>query len=449
VSTGRLREALTLVFTSAIFTISLEMMGFGEGFSSLGMLAKRQRLFFKGRVHGDIRAAGSFEPDARARAKIDPRQRLLVLLRELSTTWYDTLHRLSAAESHRQSLAESRPMNPRALDRLFGYQHSFDHPISLYATIGVVALLLIVPLAIELLVRLRRIESTLRRELYRRYLSWLIITPLLLAPILLGAGWMMIGIGVLSVLCYREYARATGLFRFKAISATVVAGIVLITLAVLDHWYRLFVALTPLTICAIASVGILADEPKGYIQRVALGIVGFLLFGTCLGHLAYFGNDENYRPLVILVILAVEMNDVFAFIVGKTIGGPKLCPNTSPNNTVSGAVGAPFLTTLLVLGIGMHLVPAEQLALHGITSPHELRLLIVFGVIISVVGQLGELMLSSIKRDLGLKDMGGLIPGHGGLLDRFDSLILVAPAAFHYANYVAGIGLHEPIKIFR
>ncbi len=65
--------------------------------------------------------------------------------------------------------------------------------------------------------------------------------------------------------------------------------------------------------------------------------------------------------------------------------------------------------------------------------------LIGLGIIVSVVGQFGDLMLSSIKRDLGIKDTAKLIPGHGGLLDRFDSLILVAPAVFHYVNYFVGI----------
>ena len=226
-----------------------------------------------------------------------------------------------------------------------------------------------------------------------------------------------------------------------------VLGIAAITFAVFDHWYRLFVALTPLTICTIAAVAILADQPKGYIQRVALGILGFLLFGTCLGYLGYMGNNTQYRPFVILVLVAVEMNDVFAFVVGKTIGGPKLCPNTSPKKTISGSLGAVILTTLLVMGIGVFLFPADEVQLHGISASKEMRFLVVLGIIIGVVGQFGDLMLSSIKRDLGLKDMGHLIPGHGGLLDRFDSLILVAPAVFHYANYVAGMGLAQPTQI--
>ena len=73
--------------------------------------------------------------------------------------------------------------------------------------------------------------------------------------------------------------------------------------------------------------------------------------------------------------------------------------------------------------------------------------LIELGVIISICGQFGDLLISSIKRDLDIKDMGILFPGHGGWLDRFDSLILVAPAVFHFVGYFRGIGLDEPARI--
>lgn len=339
-------------------------------------------------------------------------------------------------------------MNAAARERLFGYEHAFDHPVTAAVTAGLVALLVVTPLVFWLLARTGRVDAPLRAELLRRYYSWLVLCPLLLVPILLGAAWTIAGVGLLSLFCYREYARATGLFRERAISLVVVVGIVVITLAALDHWYRLFVALTPLTVSLIAAVAVLADRPKGYIQRVALGALGFLLFGTALGHLGYLANDPNYRPVMVLVILAVEMNDVFAFAVGKAVGRHPLAPNTSPRKTVEGAAGGAVLTTLLVVGVGLFIFPAEYRDRHGVTAAQEFRYLTTLGVIIGVVGLLGDLTLSSLKRDLGIKDFGTLIPGHGGLLDRFDSLILVAPAVFHFVNYVVGVGLHEPTNVF-
>ncbi len=83
----------------------------------------------------------------------------------------------------------------------------------------------------------------------------------------------------------------------------------------------------------------------------------------------------------------------------------------------------------------------------GTALDHPL-LLVGLGLIVSIAGQCGDLMLSSIKRDLGIKDMGVALPGHGGLLDRFNSLLLVAPASFHYIGYYSGFGLDQPTRIF-
>jgi phosphatidate cytidylyltransferase len=273
-----------------------------------------------------------------------------------------------------------------------------------------------------------------------RYRSWLVIILALLVPILLGAFWTILGIGVLSLFCYREYARATGLVREKWVSFLNVLGMLLLICATLDHWYRFFMALPSLTVASIAAFAILQDRPQGYIQRVALALFGYLLFGVCLGHLAYFANDTHYRSLIILVFLAVELNDVFAFCCGKTFGKRKLCPNTSPNKTIAGALGALVLTTLLVVGLGEFVFAGTGMA----TIPR----LIGLGFWLSIAGQFGDLMLSSIKRDLGIKDMDVTIPGHGGLLDRFDSVLLAAPVAFHYLNYFIGVGENQLQHVF-
>jgi phosphatidate cytidylyltransferase len=319
--------------------------------------------------------------------------------------------------------------------RLFGYDHAFDQPVTLWITLALIGVLIVVPLIIWLLARRRLIGDSLRTELTRRYLTWLVLVPLMLVPMLLGAAWTMAAVFVLSLLCYGEYARVTGLFRERTISIVVVLGIVAVNFAVVDHWYGFFMALFPLTVGSIAAAAILADRPQGYVQRVALGVLGFPLFGSALGHLGYMANDTNYRPIMLLVVLAVEANDVFAYVTGKTLGRHKLAPNTSPNKTFAGALGAVVLTTLLVELIG-HFVFAGTVLDDPIT-------LMNLGVIISVVGQLGDLMLSSIKRDIGIKDMGVALPGHGGMLDRFDSLILVAPAVFHYVGYLIGFGLNQ------
>jgi len=330
-------------------------------------------------------------------------------------------------------------LNPATRERLFGYQHAFDQPVTVGITLAVIVVVIVVPTLLWLLSRQGFIGPVQREELMKRYKSWLILIPLMGVPVLLGAFWTILAVAVLSLLCYREYARVTGLFREKTISFMVVVGIVVVNFAVLDHWYNFFVALFPLASGTIAAVAIFADRPKGYIQRVALGVLGFTLFGSAMAHLGYMANDANYRPILLLVFLAVELNDVFAFVVGKTIGQRKLAPNTSPNKTLGGALGALVLTTMLVAIVGHWVFPDTPL-----DSPPYL---VILGIIISIVGQLGDLMLSSIKRDLGIKDTGVTIPGHGGLLDRFDSLILVAPAVFHYVGYLIGFGLDQPARI--
>jgi phosphatidate cytidylyltransferase len=229
------------------------------------------------------------------------------------------------------------------------------------------------------------------------------------------------------------------LFREYLTTAVVALGVVAVGFAALDNWYRLFVALWPLTTVLILVATIPLDRPGGYIQRNALAIFAFTLLGAGLGHLGYMANDPGYRPLVLMLLAAVALNDVAAFTWGKLIGGRKLVPNTSPNKTISGAVGALCTTTALVAYLG-------SLIFAGTPMAHP-ALLLFLGVLVSVAGQCGDLMLSSVKRDIGIKDMGAALPGHGGIMDRFNSLLLMAPAVFHLINYVNGIGEGQPVRV--
>ena len=324
-------------------------------------------------------------------------------------------------------------------EKLIDLESAFDHPVTVGIVIGIGVLLVVTPIVFEALSRRGVVNETLRKELYLRYKSWLVMAPLIAGPVLLGPGCLMLAIGLLSLACYAEFARATGFFRHRLLSLVVVLGVLLLTFAALDHWYNFFVALPSLTIAILAVAAILADEPKGYIQRVALGALSYLLFGFCLAHLGYMANDALYRPLVLAIVVSVELNDVFAFCTGKLFGRRKIAPNTSPNKTLGGCIGALILTTMLFATLAHFIFKGTSLD----TPVH----LITMGLILSLAGQFGDLVISSVKRDLGVKDMGAIIPGHGGLLDRFDSLLLVPPALFHYIGYFIGFGVDQPTRI--
>jgi len=321
-------------------------------------------------------------------------------------------------------------MNQATWERLFGFWQAFDHPFTVASVICAAAGLIVTPVASWLLQRAGRIDAKLASEIHVRWKSWLGLVIVLFMTVLLGAAFLMAGVAVLSLLCYREYARATGLFREKTIGFVVVLGIFLVTFAVVDHYFKLFFASPALVVGALAIATIPQDRPKGYVQRVALGVLGFLLFGFFLGYIGFMGNHPGYRPIVILMVLAVELNDIFAFCVGKTLGGPKLLPQTSPGKTVAGSLGALVLTTALCVGLGSLVFSGTPLA--------RWDSLLIFGSGLSLLGQLGDLLLSSIKRDAGVKDLGHSIPGHGGFLDRFDSLVLVPPALFHFVSLHLG-----------
>jgi phosphatidate cytidylyltransferase len=321
-------------------------------------------------------------------------------------------------------------MSDTARERLFGWQSAFDHPVVLWATVGVAIGLVLTWAAARALLALGKIDRAAYAVLVTRWRSWLWLAVLMLGPILLGAAWVIGAVMVLSLLCYREYARVTGLFREKTISAVVVLGILAVTFAVVDHYDRLFFACAVLTSGLIAVGTLPQDRPKGYVQRVALGVLGFVLLGYSFGYVGFMANRQDYRPLLVLLLLAVELNDLFAFCVGKVMGGPKLLPGTSSGKTVAGALGALVLTTALVAGLG-------SVVFAG-TAMERWDRLVTVGVLIGVLGQLGDLMLSAIKRDVEVKETGAVLPGYGGLLDRFDSLVLVPPAVFHYLSLHLG-----------
>lgn len=318
-------------------------------------------------------------------------------------------------------------------------QGAFDHPVTIGIVAAAVAVVAIAFGVIGVMAARGRGTPELRRELWLRTASWCALLPLMMVPVLLGREWVIAAVTLLGLACLREFDRATGLFREPLVAGIVVLGILAVNFAALDHWYGFFVALWPLTVGVILVGTIPRDRPAGYVQRVALGILAYMLFGAGLAHLSFMANEPGYRPILLMLLTTVALSDVAAFTFGKLIGGPKLVPNTSPNKSVSGAVGALCVTTLLVAVLSSFIFAGTPMA--------QWHWLLLLGAIVGVGAQAGDLMLSSVKRDIGIKDMGTILPGHGGVLDRFNSLLLVAPAAFHFIQFFVGFGMGQPARL--
>jgi phosphatidate cytidylyltransferase len=271
---------------------------------------------------------------------------------------------------------------------------------------------------------------------WHSFRGWLIMIPLVIGAILLGRIATIVFLGVIAMVGFTEFARATGLYRDWLVTGLVYAGIVGLSVITLISppddptkigWYGMFMALPVYVVAGILLAPILRDRTKGQLQCVALAMVGFIYVGWMFGHLAFLANGPNAAGYILFLLFAVPLCDVAAFTFGKMLGRHKMRPNISPNKTWEGSLGA--------FAVGMALPWIFRFSLEGFHT----RELLLAGVIVGIGSQLGDLSISVIKRDIGIKDMGTLIEGHGGVLDRIDSLIYVAPLFFHMTRFFVGL----------
>jgi phosphatidate cytidylyltransferase len=248
------------------------------------------------------------------------------------------------------------------------------------------------------------------RQTYR---AWLWLAPLAAFLIFAGRVAFISGVTAIGVIAAREFLRASELAADRLMSAVVYAGILLVGIAVLFE--RGFSLVTPFVIMALLLVPVLRNRVEGALRKISLGIIAFVLLGWMWGQLGLLANSPHtYGPLCFLVF-ATEVTDVAAFTFGKMFGRHPLRSEISPRKTREGAAGALLVAMLLpwLLRFSFPFFGPVQLILTGL--------------IVGIGGQLGDLSLSLLKRDLGTKDWSAAIPGHGGVLDRIDSLIFVAP----------------------
>ena len=271
-------------------------------------------------------------------------------------------------------------------------------------------------------------------ELTKRVLSALVAAPLAIVMIYLGGLPLAVFLAATSVGCAWELfriARAGGLDPLDPLGIPLAGAIPLAAYSATIGLYRPTLGVATLALLVILAAVIWArgtqGHPLGAAAVTVLGVLytgGLLSFGYTLREYPYAIGNRAGTALVAFPLVLTWASDIGAYFVGRAIGGRKLIPAVSPGKTVSGALGG-LVTTIVVswLYIRFALVPLASLTM---TVPAAL----LFGAILSVSAQVGDLVESLLKREANVKDSSRLIPGHGGLLDRLDSLLFVLPVAY-------------------
>ncbi len=309
---------------------------------------------------------------------------------------------------------------------------SFDVPhnvrLALLAIVGVLALASIVVAAMAL----ARPEKDYT-ELKLRVKTWWYIILVFCAAIAFDRTVSVCVLGFVSFLAFKEFLsliptrRADHRVLFWAYLAIPIQYYWVAT-----AWYGMFIIFIPVyAFLFLAMRMVLIGETQGFLR--AAGTLHWGLMTTVFGlsHMAYLmalpaaGNPHGGGDALLLyLVLLTEVNDVAQYVSGKTFGRHKVIPKVSPKKTVEGLAGGVLTTTVLACVLAPWLTPLTAMESIGA------------GLIIGLFGFVGDVTVSAVKRDIGVKDSGSMLPGHGGVLDRLDSLTYTAPLFLHYVHYL-------------
>lgn len=274
-------------------------------------------------------------------------------------------------------------------------------------------------------------ENKLIKELIERTLSWWIICLLFVFVLLIDIRVATIGLGLLAFISLRELSSQLKLR--EADRRTIFWCFLIIPfqfMAAYSQYFYLFVTLIPIIMYIFISYRTVAVGEVENISR-SIGVMHWSLMITIfsISHLAYIlsiPKIENFHAgsggMLLFLILITELNDVFQFTCGKLFGKHKIIPNISPNKTVEGFLGGIILS--LILGYSIKFL-----------LPINTEKTLILTLLLCVVGFGGDVTMSAIKREHNIKDMGTIIPGHGGFMDRLDSLAFTSITFFYMMRY--------------
>ncbi len=262
------------------------------------------------------------------------------------------------------------------------------------------------------------------RNLITRSISGLVYAIIFISAILFSKESYIGLMAVFSVICVFEFSK---ILKSKNIIPyiTLIAFIYLSTFknSILSSDYLIVFCLTGLLILLYLLIGIKPIKTDSLSKKIFLQIIYLILPFYFLIKLPFI--QEEYTPnIIIYIILMIWTNDSFAFIVGKNFGKHKLFESVSPKKTIEGFIGGLVFAVLAGFLIGYY------------SNAFSIVNWVIIAVIVSVFGSLGDLVESKFKRQANIKDSGTIMPGHGGLLDRLDSLFFLAPFVYLYIHYI-------------
>ncbi len=274
-------------------------------------------------------------------------------------------------------------------------------------------------------------------NLNARIKSWWVMAAVFCLTILLGSGFTTVLFAMLSFLAMREFItlnrteRADHAVLFWAFFVILPLHYFLVGI----RWYGLFTIFIPVYAFAfIPFRRVLTGETKGFLASTAKIQWALLVCVYAVSHMPMIlslplkGYEGQNAKLLFFFVLTVQMSDVLQYVWGKTCGRHKVAPHVSPSKTWEGTLG----------GIGTTVAISTCLYWATPFRPWQAALM---ALLICVAGFFGGLVMSAIKRDLGAKDWGSSIAGHGGFMDRIDSLCFAAPLFFHLCGFYFGTGM--------
>lgn len=274
--------------------------------------------------------------------------------------------------------------------------------------------------------------SATSRELDLRTKSWWYMTTIFLLALISGRGLSLFLIGFISFLALKEFFSIIPTRRVeRRVLFWAYITIIFQYYWISINWYEMFLIFIPIYAFLFLPLRLeLTGETNGFLKTIGTIQWGLMLLVFSFSHLAYLlilPEEHNSilsgAGLLFYLVFLTEFNDVAQYVWGRTLGRDKIIPKISPNKTVVGFFGGIVSTVI------------ASVLLYKYLTVFNIMHAVMAGVLVSISGFIGDITISAIKRDLKIKDSSQAIPGHGGILDRMDSLTYAAPLFFHFVRY--------------